>query len=179
LVFDYRGWHVDVSRVADVQFPKKTGALIQRQLDIVCSAHLKPEIIDFMRSVRLWANPAQVRPGAAYYFRRTGVEFRVRGLDPDKPILLHELLHAYHDRRLGSESDSELSRFYRGALEGKLWPPEAYMMRNEREFFAVTGTVYLFGSIDRPPYDRRALMQVQPDYYAWLGRLVDREPQLD
>ena len=39
------------------------------------------------------------------------------------------------------------------------------------EFFAVTGSLYLSGHVDRPPGTREALRAAQPRYYAWLAQL--------
>jgi hypothetical protein len=39
------------------------------------------------------------------------------------------------------------------------------------EFFAVTGSLYLSGHVDRPPGNRETLRAAQPRYYAWLAQL--------
>jgi hypothetical protein len=44
------------------------------------------------------------------------------------------------------------------------------MLTNECEFFAVTASLYLWGNVDREPYNRERLRVRQPCYYEWLGR---------
>jgi hypothetical protein len=52
------------------------------------------------------------------------------------------------------------------------YPPDAYVLKNLQEFFAVTGSLYLWGNVDRPPPNNRAtLHDKQPVYYQWLGDL--------
>jgi hypothetical protein len=40
-----------------------------------------------------------------------------------------------------------------------------------QEFFAVTGSLYLWGNVDRSPHTRENLRAKQPVYYKWLGEL--------
>ena len=59
---------------------------------------------------------------------------------PEKPVLLHELLHAYHFRVLpGALQNPDLLRFYGIARQNELYPPDAYVLKNVQEYFAVTG----------------------------------------
>jgi hypothetical protein len=171
VVIEYHGWHVDITRVADSKDREQIIEAIQQQLEWVEKAGLKIEIVGFMRSIPIWANPARKKFGAAHYSRATGVDFHARQLDGCKPIFLHELLHAYQDQRLGASAGT-IQRFYENALRSGKWPPTAYMLESNREFFAVTASVYLFGSIDRPPFARTNLEAADPDYYAWLAHLV-------
>ncbi len=177
LELDYRGWHVDLARIAHVQPMERSRDAVCRQLDIVESVGLPPSILDFMRSVPLRANPTPDSLGAAHYSRRGGVEFHVRQLSPLKPIFLHELLHAYLEQRLQAQS-GQLERFYTSTRASGRWQANAYMLQDAREFFAVTATVYLFGEIDRPPYTREQLREAQPDYYEWLSSVLGRRADL-
>jgi hypothetical protein len=98
LVFDYHGWHIDLTKARGAEPPKQMADAVIRQLDIVEHVGLKPEVVDFMRTLPIWANPAAAKAGPGRYGSRTGVDLRVKALDADKPIILHEFLHAYHDR---------------------------------------------------------------------------------
>ena len=51
----------------------------------------------------------------------------------------------------------DLLRFYGIAKQNELYPPDAYVLKNVQEFFAVTGSLYLWGNVDRPPNDRATL----------------------
>jgi hypothetical protein len=172
LVFDYHGWHVDLTGAKGAEPDRKMVDAVKRQLDIVEHVDLKPQVLQFMRTIKIWANPANAKFGPGHYGHATGIDLRVKRLDPHKPIVLHELLHAYNDRVLPDGfRNPDIRKFFRRGK--KLWPAGAYMMTNDREFFAVTASVYLFGDIVRPPYSRAQLRAKQPHYYEWLAKLFD------
>ncbi|ANM11025.1 MULTISPECIES: hypothetical protein [unclassified Rhizobium] len=172
LVFNYHGWQVDLTNARGAEPDREMVTAVKRQLDIVEHVDLKPDILKFMRTIRIWANPAAAGFGPGHYSSKTGIDLRVRGLEPDKPIILHELLHAYNDRMLpGGFGNSDIKQFFNSGQA--LWLGNSYMMSNDREFFAVTASVYLFGDIDRPPYSRSQLKTNQPRYYQWLATLFD------
>jgi hypothetical protein len=56
--------------------------------------------------------------------------------------------------------------FYNRAKDDHLYPASethsgnsvsTYLLTNEREFFAVTASLYLWGNVDREPYNRERL----------------------
>jgi hypothetical protein len=59
-----------------------------------------------------------LRETALYFsgFRQRGlygIDLRVKALASDKPIILHELLHAYHDRMLpGGFGNTDVAQFF-------------------------------------------------------------------
>jgi hypothetical protein len=173
LIFDYRGFHVDLSGARGTMPDVKMIAAIKRQIDLVEQVKLKPDVVAFMRTVKIWANPKETRIGPGHYSRMNGIDLRMPLLGPNKPILLHELLHAFHDQELPSGfANADIERFYqRGQSAG--WPQDSYMMSNHREFFATTASVYLYGDIPRPPESRKQLRAKQPQYYQWLADLFD------
>ncbi|GLR86270.1 hypothetical protein [Bradyrhizobium iriomotense] len=44
-------------------------------------------------------------------------------------------------------------------------------MKNIQELFAVTASLYLWGNVDRLPFNRSNLRDKQPVCYRWLGDL--------
>jgi len=173
LVFEYHGWHVDLTGAKGAESAAKMVHAVKQQLDIIEHVDLKPDVVDFMRTIPIWANPHAATAGPGHYGHLKGVDLRVRRLDPHKPIILHEMLHAYHDRKLPEGfKNPDVMRFYeRGKTVG--WPADSYMLTNNREFFAVTASVYLFGDIRRAPWSRNELRAKQPRYYQWLADLFD------
>jgi len=173
LIFEYHGWHIDLTKARGKEPDQKMIAAVKRQLDIVEQVNLQPQALQFMRTIKLWANPdLDEKVGPGHYGHATGVDFRANLLDPQKPIILHELLHAYHDRMLpGGFNNPDVDAYYDRA-RGQ-WPNQAYMMSNKREFFAVTASVYLFGYIDRQPHSRENIRNKQPRYYQWLADQFD------
>jgi hypothetical protein len=98
-------------------------------------------------------------------------------LDQDKtrPILLHELLHAYHDRILPNGfGNHAIQSWFKQASEQSIYPADQYLMSNEKEFFAVTASVFLCGS-DKSLV-RADIKKKQPDYYTYLKWLFEFDP---
>jgi hypothetical protein len=92
-----------------------------------------------------------------------------------RPILLHELLHAYHDRILpGGYANEAAMSWFKQASAQQLYPADEYMMTNEREFFAVTASVFLAG--DDGGLVRADIRKIQPDYYTYLKWLFQFDP---
>ncbi len=170
-VFESHGWHVDASR--DSGEPRDVVvAAIARQLEIVQGRAMAQDILGFMRTVPIWTDPSRRDGGAAHYDRAKGVDVRVRELDPKKPIVLHELLRAFHEQKLGYGQPKVL-KFFEQARALGAWPADATMLTDAREFFAATSTVYLFGTIDTPPFTQAQVRAAQSEYWAWLGELFD------
>jgi hypothetical protein len=97
------------------------------------------------------------------------------GPDRERPVLLHELLHAYHDHILpgGFDNPAALS-WFKQASDKKLYPADQYLMTNEKEFFAVTASVFLFGRDGA--IVRANIKEKQPDYYKYLVWLFEFDP---
>jgi hypothetical protein len=95
--------------------------------------------------------------------------------EAQRPTMLHELLHAYHNRIMprGFKNASILLHYNR-ARDGQLYPAEAYLMTNEREFFAVTASVFLYGNDG--PMTRSNIKEKQPDYYNYLVYMFGFDP---
>ena len=89
--------------------------------------------------------------------------------------MLHELLHAYHAGMLPRGfKNPDVLLHYNLAKGEKLYPADAYLLTNEKEFFAVTASVFLYGKDGR--FTRSDLKQKQPDYYKYLVRLFELDP---
>jgi hypothetical protein len=87
-------------------------------------------------------------------------------------VVCDGFLHAYHYRVLPNAfENADVLRFYDRAKENALYPEDSYVLKNVREFFAVTASLYLWGNVDRPPHTRANLHDKQPVYYKWLGDL--------
>jgi hypothetical protein len=168
----YRGFTVDVRTIAGTPNYDAVMALVAHQMDIVADCGAKPEIIRFFQSqVIVLAPPTAQGPGH-FNANQPGITISNAVLEPQKPILLHELLHAYHFRVLpGAFRNADILTYYNRARDGRRYPADAYVLKNVQEFFAVTASLYLWGHVDRPPSTREKLKAAQPAYYAWLGQL--------
>jgi hypothetical protein len=94
--------------------------------------------------------------------------------DPQKPIVLHELLHAYHYYVIpGGFRNSDILTFYHRAVDNQLYRNDAEVLKNVQEYFAITASLYLWGHVARPPFTRENLQARQPLYYQWLAQFFD------
>jgi hypothetical protein len=167
----YRGFTVDVSAIQQAPNRAAIESSIKHQIDIVADCGAKPAILDFFRSEEIFIKPGAVDGGGYFQSNVSGVMDDAAVQPPEQPIILHELLHAYHFRVLaGRFQNPDILRFYDNAKRVG-YPATAYMLKNPQEFFAVTGSLYLWGNVDRPPETRQNLKARQPYYYAWLGQL--------
>ena len=170
--FIYRGITVDTSAAQGLPNLSEVVASLKHQIDIVVGCGAKPEIMTFFKSQPVSVKPGQGDGGGHFSSKVEGVTVDAAVVAPEKPVLLHELLHAYHFRVLpDAMQNPDLLRFYGIARQNELYPPDAYVLKNVQEFFAVTGSLYLWGNVDRPPNDRATLHAQQPVYYQWLGDL--------
>jgi hypothetical protein len=94
------------------------------------------------------------------------------------PVLLHELLHAYHARLLpDGYANKGVLGFYAYAKTKDLMPKDTYALKNQMEFFAVTASIFLAGKDDiHEPKTREALKEKMPDYYKYLVGVFGFDP---
>ncbi len=170
--FGYRGFALDMSGAGNAPNLRAIEASLKHQIDIVADCGAKPAILDFFKSQEIFVTPGQGDGGGHFSAAANGVSVDAAVDAPEKPVVLHELLHAYHFRVLpGALQNPDVLRFYNNAKGGELYPPSAYVLKNVQEFFAVTASLYLWGNVDRPPHTRANLREKQPFYYKWLGEL--------
>ena len=167
----YRGFTVDMALAAQMPNRAAIEASMKRQIDITADCGVSADIMAFFRAQSIKLKTDR-RGGPGRYTGAGGVEIQAAALPPENPILLHELLHAFHYRRLPDGArNADVLRFYGNAQRGQLYPPDEYVMSSAGEFFAVTASLYLWGKVARPPYDRATLCVRQPYYCAWLGEV--------
>jgi len=166
---DYNGFKIDESRGS---LSPEARASLFKQIDIIDSAALPPAVLDAMQHTPIIVAPGlrgnpgifAVRDGVASVFVQP-IEF-----PSDKPILLHEFLHAYHFRVIHLDRP-EIEEEFQLVKHSNLFPARfqtSHFLENAKEFFAVTGTLYLFGNIQQPPFDCTALSRLRPQYLKFL-----------
>jgi len=108
---------------------------------------------------------------AAYSGATKNIEMQSQSYDPNKPVLLHEMMHAYHDQKLSAGfGNADIQKFYQEARAGGQFPTGSYMLSSVPEYFAMMASVYLHGSAARDPFTRDAIRQKQPTLYQWLEK---------
>jgi hypothetical protein len=136
-----------------------------------------------VRAKRVWnaENSQWTNANSAYFGSDSGV-IMVRPLltaEEQNPVMLHELLHAFHAQILPQGFQNEGVLFhYNLAKTSKLYPEDKYLMKNEREFFAVTASIFLYGKdTTHDPFTRANLKEKQPAYYKYLVGLFGFDPE--
>jgi hypothetical protein len=172
VTFLYRGFTVDTTGAQSMPNLKAIETSLRHQIDITADCGTTPKILDFFKSQPIFVKPGEGDGGGHFSSKSNGVSVDAAVDAPEKPVVLHELLHAYHWWVLPDGfKNADVLRFYGRARDNALYPPGAYVLKNVQEFFAVTASLYLWGNVDRPPHDRKTLHEKQPMYYAWLGEL--------
>jgi len=143
------------------------------QLKVMESVGLPPQVLEAMKETRIVIDPGLVDKAGVFAVRRGVGVVRVRpaAFDPGRPVVLHELLHAYHFNVLKGDRP-EIRQAYAQVMRDNPFPARfrsAHFLEYDREFFAVTATIYLFGDIQQPPFSCNALSKLDPGYLAFLG----------
>jgi len=96
-----------------------------------------------------------------------------------EPVILHELLHAYHNKLMAGGLDNlSIKGWHAEAVSKNVFPKEEYAMTNAAEFFAVTGSIFLAGNESiQEPHTRARLKEKLPKYYKFLVELFGFDPE--
>ena len=143
---------------------------VEHQIDIVDRSGVGPSMLARFRAV-----PIRISASSGVHSHYSGgSEVVLADLQSgdDRPILLHEYMHVLEYRTMsGRFRNPTIMHYFEEARARGLFPAESYMMSNPAEFFAVTASCYLNGTVARDPYTRAAIRERQPDYYDYLSRL--------
>ena len=167
--FSYRGWRIDTDEVAQPLRPEVERSL-RAQFDIVASldGRIRPDAYAFFRALPLTLVPQSRGGGGDYQFGAGRLNIAAVVDPPENPVLLHEMLHAFHDQKLG-RYNPRLRELYAATVASGAFPAQAYMLKNPGEFFAMCASVALWGRAARPPFTRGALREKAPEVYAWIA----------
>jgi hypothetical protein len=94
------------------------------------------------------------------------------------PVMLHEFLHVYHARLMPNGFENKGIKDFYGQAKGKqLFEKDAYVMKNQKEFFAVTASIFLVGKdAVHEPHTRAQLKEKQPEYFKYLVGVFGFDP---
>jgi hypothetical protein len=97
----------------------------------------------------------------------------------DDPILLHEFLHAFHNRLMpnGYENLGIKAAYSEAKSKDVFENKKSYTLMNQQEFFAVTASIFLAGKESlHEPKTREALKEKLPEYYKYLVGVFGFDP---
>lgn len=173
---NYRGFKADFSQIKDSPQKDTVIKAIKRQIEIVGQVKLSEENLSFFKSIPIVMIPASSGTPGVYGGIKKTVFLKAQDLAPNRPILLHELLHAYHHLKITDGfQNAQIRAFYEQAKKKYPNLENEYFLSNAREFFAVTASIYLFGEIPRPPSKRSVIRKAQPEYYQYLETLFGQQ----
>lgn len=169
------------------QAQTETETVVVDGFTVLGASDLSPEILQSVRAQIAMVNALDISTCAKSFFQGVpiridasipvlgkagprGVSLKNVAIPPDRPVLLHELLHVYHGRQLPDRFENKVVKdAYAAALVSGDWPADSYMLSNVREFFAMTAGTVLSGSAARPPRTRAEVAQRMPAYFAWIN----------
>ena len=165
----YHGFRIDLAGARGGRDGSGALAAIEHQIDIVDRSGVSPSMLAQFRAVPIRVSTSS---GGSHYSGGSRVTLGALQPDDDRPVLLHEYMHVLEYRSFpGGFHNGTVGRFFEQARAEGLYPPDSYMMSNPAEFWAVTASCYLNGTVARDPYTREAIRERQPDYYAYLSRV--------
>ena len=171
----YKGFTVDMTKCTSQPNLDDIIAYAKHQLDIVADCDADEKTMTFFRSERILMVPNLGHGGG--FVNLKGIVHVDSAIEKaTKPIFLHELLHAYHFLQLpDGRKNADVIKFWKIAQDNQLYPAGSYVLSNQAEFFAVTASCYLWGTVDRPPFTRENIKKRQPIYTKWLAQLFGVE----
>lgn len=110
-------------------------------------------------------DPALKQPGR---FGADGLTLSDQISPAANPVLLHELIHAWHSSQSAEAQRVVIRQAYAAAQSSRRFRPDGYMLSNPREFLAMTASVVLWGRAAREPFTRDRVKATMPEFYAWL-----------
>lgn len=174
-----RGFTVEYGAVGLDKLQKMQSSL-EHQMEIVERSGVPPATLQFFQSVPVvMVKDLDTGFGHANLDEnhRQVVELKAAKLPADRPILLHELLHAYHGQKLGPTPMIRDS--YRQAVQSGVYRryAKAHFLEAPNEYFAVIGSIFLYGKrIDQPPFDCALTAKYQPQFIAFLTEQFGPHP---
>lgn len=173
----YRGFTIDESAVREQSDLAGILSATREQIDLVHAVGASAEVLTFFESVKFKLVPTGTfkSPTPGRYTgqgeRSVQVSAAIVGTG-HKPVLLHELLHAYHDRRIEHGfANRAILDLYAKARFVPAFAAKSHMMSNEKEYFACTATAYLFGVTAQEPFSRGKIRENQSEAYDNLKKL--------
>jgi len=164
----HRGFTIDVTEVTSEADYASVITAIKGQLDLVANVKMPAASQAFFRTVPIVMQAITGRP--RYGAGRIVIPLRSEApYGSDRPIVLHELCHAYHDLKLADGfNNSTILGFYEQAKQSGKFPGDSYMLSTNPEYFAMMTSVFMHGSAARDPFVRDSIRVKQPAMYDWL-----------
>jgi hypothetical protein len=178
--YDLHGFNVNFSLLTEAQ-KKAIYPSYLSQVKIIEAVELPNEMLAMMKTIPVVADPSFSAPGTSALFSgakslpKGEVRTNLKPMPNNRPILLHEMLHAY-DWNAWHFKNEIVNGAYQRAISEDLYPDSrgSHFLANAREFFAISGTIYLFGTIQQAPYNCDILAKTQERYLRFMEKLYGK-----
>lgn len=171
----YKGFTIKTSdKLTEVKAAQMLG-MIEKHIDYM-PEYVNSKMLTFFKTVPILLSAPedtkrQSHGSGAFGAGRLRIFPTIINFAPQKPVLLHEYMHAYHAKILGSQNP-DLLKYYEQAKASGIYPAGSYLLKNKQEFFAMTASTMLSGEIAREPFTREKLEKDLPECAAWLRKLL-------
>jgi hypothetical protein len=172
----YRGFTIDEGRIRGSLELKGIRDATKEQIDIVWAVGLSQDTIAFLQTVPFILVPTSQIPNSSP--GEYGGPTRAVLVSPlvlgfaHKPVLLHELMHAFHNQRLvNGFANRDIVTYYTAAKSIPAFARASHMMANVAEYFACAATTYLFGVTAQEPFQRSKIRDKQRDVFQYLEKM--------
>ena len=172
----YNGFIINDSECSGLPQGEAMASQSKQQIDIASGVGESQDLLRFFQGLKISLKSSQIPGGTPGLYlgaptRKVEIYPRIT-ITGHKPVLLHEMLHAYHDQKLPDGFlNAEIQHYYLTAKSLQLFDNQSHMMSNQREFFACAATTYLFGVTAQEPFTRERLKQCDPEFYSYLQSL--------
>jgi hypothetical protein len=115
ITFNYHGFVVDATAARSAPNLQAVVDSLRHQIDIIADYGATPKIIDFFKSQPIVLKPGSKDGGGHFNDNVRGITLDVAVVPPEKPVELHEMLHAFHYWALPERvQNPDVLRFYSG-----------------------------------------------------------------
>lgn len=171
--FRYKDWRFNTDAVTG-ELSEELVRSLQRQIDIVESLTIKPEIKAFFQRVDVRVDPNTMGFQAFYRARNGRISFHrihlgTQADPPNRPVLLRMLLLAYLEERMPQGwHNAQIARYLDDAKRTGAFTRQTQMMHSPEDFFAFGVGAVLWGGTAVGQSVRANIRDKLPDFYGWI-----------
>jgi hypothetical protein len=171
----YKGFSIKTSEKLDGVKSSRMLVMIKKHIDYL-PYYVNEKMLELFKTVPILLSAPEdtknpVHGPGAFGAGKLRIFPAILNFSPNKPVLLHEYMHAYHFKVLGTQNP-DVIKYYEQAKASGIYPAGAYLLKNKQEFFAMAASTMLSGEIAREPFTREKLEKEMPECAAWLRKLL-------
>ncbi|QPH39718.1 anthrax toxin lethal factor-related metalloendopeptidase [Pedobacter endophyticus] len=153
---------------------------VKFQIDLLNALRLSDQILNALQKVPIdlvsETQSKRLSPGSYSPLKnRMNISSKIIKMR-SKPILIHELMHAYQHKVLpDGTSNTAVTKAFDHASKLNMYNAKSHMMKNIGEYFACFATTYLYGITGQEPFTREKIKASQPDLYEFMQKTFGKK----